>query len=96
MANPHFRANLDYRSDLYSAALTVFEYAAQKHPLAKSEDDLFQTISRAVQETPRPLKQIRDDFGSDFCTLIDQLLKKKPALRPANLGQLITRLDKLL
>lgn len=95
MANPHFRSNLDYRSDLYSTALTVFEYAAQEHPLAKSKDDLFQTISRAVQESPKTLNQVRNDFSPAFCTLIDQLLKKKPALRPANLKQLVARLEKM-
>lgn len=95
MANTAFRANLDYRSDLYSAALTVFEYAAYVHPLAKGEDDLFQTISRAVQQPPKPLARFRSDLPSEFCILIDQLLKKKPALRPANLKQLLNRLEKL-
>ncbi len=95
MANPNFRANLDYRSDLYSAALTVFEYAAQKHPLARSSDDLFLTILRAVQEPPKPLKKLRSDFASDFCMLINQLLKKTPALRPANFTQLLTRLERM-
>ncbi len=96
MSNPHFRSNLDYRSDLYSAALTVFEYAAQEHPLAKSGDDLINTISRAVREPPKQLKNFRNGFNSGFCKLIDQLLKKKPALRPANIKQLIKSLDKIL
>ncbi|MFP4155983.1 MAG: serine/threonine protein kinase [Opitutales bacterium] len=95
MANPAFRSNLDYRSDLYSAALTVFEYAAHEHPLAKDDDDLFQTISRAVQQLPKPLSRFRSDLPGGFCVLIDQLLKKKPALRPANLKQLLNRLEKL-
>lgn len=95
MANPGFRANLDYRSDLYSAALTVFEYAAHEHPLAKGGDDLFRTISRAVQEPPKSLSRLRGDLSTVFCMIIDQLLKKKPVLRPANLEQLLTRLEKL-
>lgn len=93
MANPAFRANLDYRSDLYSAALTVFEYAASEHPLAKGADDFFRTISRAVHEQPKQLAQCRGDLPTDFCALIDQLLKKKPVLRPANLKQLLRRLE---
>ena len=32
MATPNFRASLDYRSDLYTTALTVFEYASGKAP----------------------------------------------------------------
>jgi len=95
MANPAFRSNLDYRSDLYSAALTVFEYATHEHPLAKGGDDLFQTISRAAQQAPKPLSRFRSDLPGGFCALVDQLLKKKPALRPANLKQLLNRLEKL-
>ena len=33
---PNFRESLDFRSDVYAAALTVYEYAAGQHPLAKS------------------------------------------------------------
>lgn len=36
MAQPNFREKLDYRSDLYTAALTIYEYGAQAHPLAKN------------------------------------------------------------
>lgn len=93
MANPNFRKNLDYRSDLYSSALTVFEYAAQVHPLARSGDDPFQSMSRAVREPPKPLKRFRNDFSSGFCILIDQLLKKKPSLRPANIRRLISLME---
>ena len=89
MLRPGFRQNLDFRSDLYSAALTVFEYSAQLHPLAKTRDDLIQTLSRIAQQPPRSLKTERPDFSDGFCNTIDQMLKKKPALRPANLDRLI-------
>lgn len=92
MARADFRQNLDYRTDLYTAALTVFEYAAQIHPLALTQDDLIQTISRAIHQAPRPLKQEPPDFSEDFCELIDQLLKKKPSLRPSNFPLLRSRL----
>lgn len=93
MGNPNFRTNIDYRSDLYSAALTVYEYAARIHPLFSSNDDLLHTFSKALHESPKPLKHHRPDLSPNFCNLIDQLLKKKPALRPANLGRLITQME---
>jgi serine/threonine protein kinase len=40
MMNPNFRDTIDYRSDLYAAAMTVFEYGAQRHPLAVNQHDL--------------------------------------------------------
>jgi serine/threonine protein kinase len=93
MARPDFRSNLDFRSDLYTAALTVFEYSAQIHPLAKTQDDLIQTISRALHQPPRRLKNERPDFSDEFCDLIDQMLKKKPQLRPSDLTALIAAME---
>ncbi len=93
MARPDFRRNLDFRSDLYTAALTVFEYSAQIHPLAKTQDDLIQTISRALHQPPRRFRTERPDFSEGFCDLIDQMLKKKPQLRPSDLTALIADME---
>ena len=75
-------------SDLYSAAVTVYEYAANNHPYAKNQDDPLATISRAINEPPKPLRTFRKDLSDDFCQTIDQLLRKKPALRPGNIDRL--------
>ena len=93
MANPNFRASLDYRTDLYTIALTVFEYSAGQHPIARDSDDAIRTISRALHDPAKPLQDLRPDFSPEFCRLIDQLLKKKPALRPANWEQLIAQTE---
>jgi serine/threonine protein kinase len=93
MARPDFRRDLDYRSDLYTTALTVFEYSAQMHPLAKTRDDLIQTISRALHQAPRRFRDERPDFSESFCDLVDQMLKKKPQLRPSDLNALIAEME---
>ena len=93
MMNPNFRETIDYRSDLYTAAMTVFEYGAQRHPLAQDKDDRMQTISRALHQPAELLSKFRPDLSADFCQTIDQMLKKKPALRPANLNLLIKRME---
>ncbi|HWD92522.1 MAG TPA: protein kinase [Verrucomicrobiae bacterium] len=93
MMNAHFRDTIDFRSDLYTAAMTVFEYAAQRHPLAQDRDDMMRTISRALHQPAKPLTELRPDLSADFCQMIDQMLKKKPALRPANLNLLINRME---
>jgi eukaryotic-like serine/threonine-protein kinase len=93
MLQPDFRERIDYRTDLYTTGMTVYEYAAGKHPLAKSADDLMQTISRALRQPPTPLREHRPDLPMGFCTLVDGMLKKKPALRPANLKLLIQKLE---
>ncbi len=93
MMNPAFRETIDYRTDLYTAAMTVYEYAAQTHPLAQGRDDLMRTISRALHQPAMPLASHRNDLSPGFCQIIDQMLKKKPALRPANLNALILRME---
>jgi serine/threonine protein kinase len=93
MMNPTFRETIDYRTDLYTAAMTVYEYAAQSHPLAQSRDDLMRTISRALHQPATPLAAHRNDLSPGFWQIIDQMLKKKPALRPANLNALIQRME---
>jgi eukaryotic-like serine/threonine-protein kinase len=93
MTNPAFRDSLDFRSDLYTSALTVFEYSTGQHPVAKDSDDVMMTLTRVVNDPAKPLGSLRSDFSPEFCSLIDQLLKKKPMLRPANLGKLISVLE---
>jgi hypothetical protein len=95
MLRPGFRQTLDFRADLYSAALTVFEYSAQIHPLAKTHDDLVETLSRIATQAPRSLKKEHPDFSAGFCHLIDQALKKKPALRLANLRRILDQLGEI-
>jgi serine/threonine protein kinase len=93
MLNPSFRENIDFRSDLYTTAMTVYEYAAFAHPLARRTDDLMTTFSRALKQIPIPLSTHRSDVSPRFCSLIDQMLKKSPINRPANLDGLISRLE---
>jgi serine/threonine protein kinase len=93
MINPAFRETIDYRTDLYTTAMTVYEYGAQRHPLAQNRDDMMHTISRALHQPATPLTTHRPDLSPDFCQIVDQMLKKKPALRPANLNALIQRME---
>jgi serine/threonine protein kinase len=88
-----FRNTIDWRSDLYSAGLSVYEYAAFRHPLARGSDDAGTTLYNALKKTPRSLKDMRQDLSGKFCALIDQMLKKKQALRPANIELLIRNLE---
>jgi len=93
MIRPNFRENIDYRSDLYTAALSVYEYGAKAHPFAIDAEDAIQTMSRALNDEPKPFVQVRPDISAEFCQLIDQMLKKTPALRPANLNSLIRQME---
>lgn len=91
MLRPAFRENLSYRSDLYAAGVCAYEYAASEHPLTRRGDDPRQTYTRVLQQEPRSLAELRPDLPASLCALIHQLLKKDPALRPANLTLLLNQ-----
>lgn len=93
LIRPDFRENIDFRSDLYTTALTIYEYSAQRHPIAHNYEDDVQTISRALRDIPISLKNYRPDLSDGFCELINQMLKKSPHLRPANINSLIKRYE---
>lgn len=92
MFNPRFRETLDYRSDLYSAGVTLYEYASGKHPIAKRGDDDYTTMYRILKMTPLPLSNHRTDLPKDYCKMNDQLIKKLPALRPFMIDALLSKL----
>ncbi len=94
MLQPNFRETLDYRSDLYMIGLTIYEYASGLQPFARRSDATGQTLYRILREKPRPLQEFRPDLSLSFCELINQFLKKLPALRPSNLLRLISFMEK--
>ncbi len=93
MLDPNFRENLSYRADLYAAGVTAFEFATGgMHPLARTADDLVQTLTRILHQEPTRLASLRSDLPVPLATLIDHLNKKNPALRPGNLNLLLQQL----
>jgi len=95
MLRQNFRDTVSFRSDLYTMGQTVFEYAAKIHPLARNSDDLFQTVTRIVSQEPKQLIDLRPDLPKAYCSLIDQTMKKIPALRPGNIENLIQTVEDL-
>ena len=93
MLDQGFRLNLDYRADLYTIALTLYEFASGDNPFAHRREPQFTTLYRIKTERPNPLRDLRDDLPDQMCRLIDQLMRKLPALRPANLDQLIKEME---
>jgi serine/threonine protein kinase len=84
MLEANFRSNLDSRADIYTAALTVYEYATGINPFAVGHDSEFDTLYRIKKQPAPRLKESRADLPSVFCDILDQCLKKIPALRPGN------------
>lgn len=77
--------HVDWRSDLFSLAITVFEYATGTHPLAIGNATVSEIVTSILMRSPRQLKELREDLPVKFCNLIGELLRKKPHLRLGNL-----------
>lgn len=93
MLDPNFRDSISYRADLYSAGLSVFEFASGGiHPLAQKGDSLAKTVTRVLHQEPLRLHSLRPDLSPALCSLVDQLIKKNPALRPGNLNLILNQL----
>jgi serine/threonine protein kinase len=93
MIDTNFRESLSYRADFYAAGITAFEFATGGiHPLAKSGENLGKTYYRILTQEPTLLATLRPDLPPPLCLLIDQLLKKKPALRPGNFALILSQL----
>lgn len=93
MLDAGFRQSLDYRADLYAIGLTLYEYASGVNPYAKRDEAQFTTLYRIKTQNPEPLLNLCPDLPVEFCILVDNLMKKLPALRPANIDMLITKLE---
>lgn len=88
-----FRKIIDFRSDIYATGVTVYEYAAFKHPLTRESDDIGTTFYNILKKKPKRLKELRIDLSGVFCGWIDSMMKKTPALRPSNIEAIIKSLE---
>jgi serine/threonine-protein kinase len=81
---PNYKDALDIRSDIYSAGITLYEYAAGVHPLARIGESEYTTIFRILNQSPVKLVSLRNDLPDSFCSIVDRCIKKLPALRFPN------------
>ncbi len=80
---PNYKDVLDIRSDIYSAGVTVFEYATGTHPLARAGETEYSTVWRILNQPALKMIDLRGDLPASFCGLVDRCVKKLPALRYA-------------
>jgi hypothetical protein len=72
-------------ADLYSLGLLVYELAVGVHPLRS--DDLGAILHKQLMVTPPPLHEHRPDLPRNLTDLVDALIKKDPAERPASAAE---------
>ena len=88
---------LDARADLYTLGLVMFTMIAGKPPFRGSQ--LTEIITKQLRETPPRASSFYHDIPKDLDTLIDELLAKDPAKRPASalaVGRRLTAIQDML
>ena len=85
LLKPDYKDMMDFRCDLYAAALTVYVVASGVHPFAPKTEEEYVTTYRIMFSRPRPLGELRPDLPPAFCSIIDRCIRKKPALRYSQL-----------
>ena len=90
---PNYKQVIDFRSDLYSAGVTLYEYATGHHPLVRQPEDDFTTVYRILKQRPEPLELLRPDVPAAFCRNVDRCMRKQPALRFSDLGVMERELE---
>lgn len=93
MLTANFRQTIDSRADLYTIGLTLYEYASGVNPFRRESEPPYSTLYRIKEDHPPPLQTYCPDLDHSFCALVDQLLKKIPALRPGNIALLKKKME---
>ena len=93
---PQYKDVLDIRSDIYSAGVTVFEYAAGSILFIGPARATTPTVYRILNQQPAKLAVLRADLPGPFCQLVDRCFKRRPALRYSNPAAVLRELETII
>lgn len=85
--DPRLRRTMDFRSDLFSLGIVLYESAVGQHPFALSGNTTFQVMSNILQATPQPPSTINPGVPDELNDVIMRLLGKRPNLRYRTIPQ---------
>lgn len=95
LLGPNYKDSMDFRSELYSAGLTVYVLAAKQHPFAPNPANAYATMYRIMNTKPVSLHVLRTDLPPDFCRIIDRCIRKRSALRYSSFTAIETDIGKV-
>jgi len=84
---------LDYRSDIFSFGLVVYEMVTGKRAFAG--DSQASVIASLLRDEPKPIAELRPDVPPELDYLISRCLRKEPERRAQSMADLKVTLDDL-
>ena len=84
-------AEVDHRADIYSLGVTFYQILSGRTPFSGST--VKEIIIKQVKEEPPPLKEVAPDVPDSVCEVVHRMLKKNPAERYQNAGEVIKALE---
>jgi len=86
------KRQMDFRSDLFSLGVTLYEAATGYHPFWSVGTTTREVIADILQSNPKPPSDLRSELPSDLDIVIMRLLEKSPHLRYRTCDRLIEAL----
>ena len=81
----------DHRVDLYALGVVAYEVLTGAHPFAGRRAQAL--LAAHATEVPEPIARRRPSIPASLATLVERLLEKRPADRPATAEQVLRELD---
>ncbi len=84
---------INHQTDLYAFGIILFETVAERPPFVAQT--VVQLLAAHMNEPPPPLNSLVEKVSPDLVKLVDQLLAKEPADRPADMAVVREELTRL-
>ncbi|MBN1395163.1 MAG: serine/threonine protein kinase [Pirellulales bacterium] len=89
------RTVMDFRSDLFSLGVTMYEMATSQHPFWTRGETSRSLFNKITTLNPKPPKEVVLDFPEKLNDIIMRMLGKAPHLRYRRCQQLIDALNEI-
>jgi eukaryotic-like serine/threonine-protein kinase len=89
------RTVMDFRSDLFSLGVTMYEMATGQHPFWTRGETSRSLFNKITALNPKPPNEIVPDFPGQLSDIIMRMLGKSPHLRYRRCQQLIDALNEI-
>jgi hypothetical protein len=101
LGSPHYMApeqltsaHLDLRTDIYALGATAYHLLSGKPPFHGLP--MAALVGQKLATGPEPLSSLAPHLSPSTVTLVEELMRREPAERPANYETVIARVDELL